>query len=147
MCGCSYEIKHVLTKKLDRDSRPQSKQWRNRIKAPEISFGLICYMYYNRGDHILCFYSSHYLHFLFHFLHGLKQELKKLASGWCMGIHSSFGRALQQFSRGFWRMMARFRGMRLRKMLLKYLFLHWDNFLEFHQLLHAVIDLTLRWRI
>ena len=56
------------------------KQWRNRIKAPEISFGLICnclicYMYYNRGDHILCFYSSHYLHFLFHFLHGLKQEL------------------------------------------------------------------------
>ena len=80
MCGCSYEIKHVLTKKLDRDSRPQSKQWRNRIKAPEISFGLICCMYYNRGDHILCFYSSHYLHFLFYFLHGLKQELKKLAS-------------------------------------------------------------------
>ena len=44
-------------------------------------------------------------------------------------------------------MMARFRGMRLREMLLTYLFLHSDNFLEFHQLLHAVIDLTLRWRI
>ena len=99
-------------------------------------------MYYYRGDHILCFYSSHYLHFLFHFLHGLKQELKTLACCWCMGLHRSVGRALQQFCRGFWRMMARFRGM-----LLKYLLLHKDNFLEFHQLLHAVIDLTLRWRI
>ena len=140
----------MLTKKLDRDSRPQSKQW--RIKAPEISFGLICNsliccMYYNRGDHILCFYSSHYLHLLFHFLHGLKQELKTLDCCWCMGLHSSVGRALQQFCRGFWRMMARFRGMRLREMLLKYLFLREDYFLEFHQPLHAVIDLTLRWRI
>ena len=41
-------------------------------------------------------------------------------------------------------MMARFRGMRLREMLLKYLFLREDYFLEFHQPLLAVIDLTLR---
>ena len=44
-------------------------------------------------------------------------------------------------------MMARFRGMRLREMLLKYLFLREDYFLEFHQPLHAVIDFTLRRRI
>ena len=63
---------------------------------------------------------------LFHdsFPSRIKKRNKRLACCLSMGLHSSVGRALQEFSWGFWRMMARFPGMRLCEMQQKYLFLH-----------------------
>ena len=105
---------------------------------------LICY--YTCDDHILYFYSSHYLYFMIHSLHGLKKEKNWLAAKVWVFIAQLVEHCsnLVEGSGGWWLVFVECASVKCRRNISSCIN---TTFLDFLQPLHAVIDFNLRLRI